>query len=505
MTTAYARHAAAVVPGLVVRARRSDYQLKAGTTYRIGRDPRSDIIMTDSRVSWRHAELRVDGDGWIIEDLGSTNGTFLGQERLGRIQIRADCVIRLGNPDDGPQLLCIPQAPAAPPIPAAPSAPAAAHPRPGADGQPPGMTAAEAHTQVIMRPARNRPVVAVLIPAWNEEKSIAATIDGLRSQTQAPDLIVVVANNCTDDTAAAARAAGAEVIEMPHNPHRKGGALNYGIETLLASLADKDRIFVMDADTVVVPRWFELANAVMDANPRAVVSGRYACRNARGLIGLLQRNEFARECRMIDRRGDRTHILVGTSTLLPVAMLREVIAARREGRLPAGYVYLPGSQTEDFELTLAAKTLGWQTISPHGCDAITDVMPTWKMLWHQRIRWMQGGVEDLRRYGWTRVTVPFHVRRAWILFGLAAMWLFYATVLATWASDGTVVTSLPWALLTLVFIADRVSGVRAQGTRSMLFAALLIPEILYNMFAQVVYATALYKAFRGGPSTWHET
>ena len=141
MTTAYARHAAAVVPGLVVRARRSDYQLKAGTTYRIGRDPRSDIIMTDSRVSWRHAELRVDGDGWIIEDLGSTNGTFLVQERLGRIQIRADCVIRLGNPDDGPQLLCIPQAPAAPPIPAAPSAPAAAHPRPGADGQPPGQPA----------------------------------------------------------------------------------------------------------------------------------------------------------------------------------------------------------------------------------------------------------------------------------------------------------------------------------------------------------------------------
>ena len=37
------------------------------------------------------------------------------------------------------------------------------------------------------------------------------------------------------------------------------------------------------------------------------------------------------------------------------------------------------------------------------------------------------------------------------------------------------------------------------------FAALLIPEILYNMFAQVVYATALFRAFRGSASTWHET
>ena len=109
-----------------------------------------------------------------------------------------------------------------------------------------GRAAAEAPTQAIRRPATTgrRPVVAALVPAWNEEKFIAATIDGLGRQTRPPDLIVVIANNCTDDTAAAARAAGAEVIEMPHNPHRKGGALNYGIETLLASLADKDRIFV---------------------------------------------------------------------------------------------------------------------------------------------------------------------------------------------------------------------------------------------------------------------
>ena len=87
--------------------------MKPGTTYRIGRDPKSDIVMTDSRVSWRHAVLRVDGDGWIIEDLGSTNGTFLGLQRLDRIEISAECVVRLGNPDDGPVLRCVPQVPAA--------------------------------------------------------------------------------------------------------------------------------------------------------------------------------------------------------------------------------------------------------------------------------------------------------------------------------------------------------------------------------------------------------
>ena len=47
---------AAGPPDLEVRTRRSVHQLTAGTTYRIGRDPKSDIVMTDSRVSWQHGE-----------------------------------------------------------------------------------------------------------------------------------------------------------------------------------------------------------------------------------------------------------------------------------------------------------------------------------------------------------------------------------------------------------------------------------------------------------------
>jgi ABC-type multidrug transport system ATPase subunit/ABC-type multidrug transport system permease subunit len=123
------------------------HEFQAGRTYVIGRDPQSDIVLTDSRVSWRHAQLRIEGDTWVLEDLGSTNGTFLGPERSERIEITIDCVVRLGNPDDGPILRCTPHAPAGPeaalpaesPAPAEPARPR--HAAPAASDLPPAPAA----------------------------------------------------------------------------------------------------------------------------------------------------------------------------------------------------------------------------------------------------------------------------------------------------------------------------------------------------------------------------
>ena len=93
-------------PVLVVKTQGSDQTLRAGSQYRVGRDPHSDIVINDSRVSWRHAVLRVDRDAWILEDAGSTNGTFLGTRRIGKVEIAQNCILRLGHPDDGPVMMC---------------------------------------------------------------------------------------------------------------------------------------------------------------------------------------------------------------------------------------------------------------------------------------------------------------------------------------------------------------------------------------------------------------
>ncbi len=51
-------------------------------SYVIGRDPSSGIVLDDPEASRRHAALRPGGDGVVVEDLGSTNGTYLNRRRV---------------------------------------------------------------------------------------------------------------------------------------------------------------------------------------------------------------------------------------------------------------------------------------------------------------------------------------------------------------------------------------------------------------------------------------
>jgi len=50
----------------------------------IGRNPECTLVLSDDFASGRHARIYRDGDGWRIDDLGSTNGTFVGGERIGQ-------------------------------------------------------------------------------------------------------------------------------------------------------------------------------------------------------------------------------------------------------------------------------------------------------------------------------------------------------------------------------------------------------------------------------------
>src|SRR5215472_7376162 len=105
---------AASAPPLAVRSQGSDRTLPAGPSYTIGRDPKSDILVNEDRVSWQHAVLKLDRGSWVLEDTGSTNGTFLGAQKVQKITLDGETTVRLGHPVDGPELTCSTGAPPRP-------------------------------------------------------------------------------------------------------------------------------------------------------------------------------------------------------------------------------------------------------------------------------------------------------------------------------------------------------------------------------------------------------
>ena len=64
----------------------------------IGRNPECSLVLDDEFASGRHARVIRGEDGWYVEDLGSTNGTYLGQYRVGDpVPVEAGAAIRIGR------------------------------------------------------------------------------------------------------------------------------------------------------------------------------------------------------------------------------------------------------------------------------------------------------------------------------------------------------------------------------------------------------------------------
>jgi ABC-type multidrug transport system ATPase subunit/pSer/pThr/pTyr-binding forkhead associated (FHA) protein len=92
------------VPELVLEFNGRTWTLDSSRSYTIGRDPQGDLVLDDARVSWRHATVsHVDG-GWVLEDHGSTNGTYVQGQRVQRTRLQPGTPVHLGNATDGPRL-----------------------------------------------------------------------------------------------------------------------------------------------------------------------------------------------------------------------------------------------------------------------------------------------------------------------------------------------------------------------------------------------------------------
>ncbi|WP_030257320.1 ATP-binding cassette domain-containing protein [Streptomyces violens] len=96
------RSDAVTAPELIVEAGGGSQVLSPLRTYHVGRDPASEVVLEDARVSWHHAVLHTTDGHWVVEDEESTNGTYTEGRRVQQSDVGPGSVIRFGNPADGP-------------------------------------------------------------------------------------------------------------------------------------------------------------------------------------------------------------------------------------------------------------------------------------------------------------------------------------------------------------------------------------------------------------------
>jgi cellulose synthase/poly-beta-1,6-N-acetylglucosamine synthase-like glycosyltransferase len=227
--------------------------------------------------------------------------------------------------------------------------------------------------------------VAVIVPAHNESTALLPTLVDIKPQLGARDRLLVVADNCSDDTAAVASAAGADVIER-NDPNRtgKGYALAWGIRHL--ALDPPDIVIVIDADCRVPRNSIYTLAASCGGTNRPVQS----------LSNMIMRDDSPIDTRVAEfawrvKNYVRPH---GLNNLgLPCQLMGTGMA------FPWNTIYAAnlasGSIVEDLKLGLELALAGSPAVFCPFPGVISDFPFTVEALQSQRLRWEQGHISTI--------------------------------------------------------------------------------------------------------------
>ncbi|MDX2205217.1 MAG: glycosyltransferase family 2 protein [Hyphomicrobiaceae bacterium] len=241
------------------------------------------------------------------------------------------------------------------------------------------------------RPARERAVAepyrtAILVPAHNEGAGLLPTLRDAQAQLRAGDRILVVADNCTDDTADVARASGVDVAVRTDATRRgKGYALEFGVRELTRD--PPDVVLVMDADCRFGPDAVRiLADAVMRTGRPA--QGLYLMHAPEGGAAKMHVHAFAYRIRNW-LRPLGMHLLglptqlFGTGMAFPFGL----IAGRDLGN---------SRLAEDTALGLDLASQGRAAIFCPDASITSWFPSSHKAADTQRLRWEQGNLSNVR-------------------------------------------------------------------------------------------------------------
>ena len=239
---------------------------------------------------------------------------------------------------------------------------------------------------------------AVLICARNEEAVVRLPVKSVMMGRYPADRreVIVLADNCTDATAARAREAGATVWEKTTPSAGKGDVLAWGLERVRAQ-GGFDAVAVFDADNIASDNWFEAMNDALQ-DGESVVTGRRHSSNARANIIA---GWYTVYWDMMNELSNRVRTNLGLSGKLTGTGFAFLLSALG----PEGW--RTRTMVEDVEFTVQGNLQGRRVAYVPEADYADEQPVHVAHMWRQLRRWATGGWQVARLYfvAWLRALV----------------------------------------------------------------------------------------------------
>ncbi len=352
----------------------------------------------------------------------------------------------------------------------------------------------------LIRKGRQHPVAgrklrfAVLICARNEERVIELPVRSILDASYPEDRrkVFVIADNCTDRTAEAARAAGATVWEKSTSSSGKGDVLAWGIERVREQ-GGFDAVAVFDADNTVDSGWFDAVNDALN-DGECVVTG---CRRASNVGENAISGWYAVYWAMMNELSNRVRTNLGLSGKLTgtgFAFLLSALGA--DG-------WRTRTMVEDVEFTIQGNLAG-RRVAYVGEAGYSDEQPvTLSAMWRQLCRWETGGWQVVRLYSipWVAKLLRKPSLRLFdsffsILTGFSVAFIHFANVIALVVKLSSGQPSLQAfqmfaGFVLLVFVMGWLTAAISVALSDRRGQPGLLPVVTFPLFSLILSASAL--------------
>jgi poly-beta-1,6 N-acetyl-D-glucosamine synthase len=320
--------------------------------------------------------------------------------------------------------------------------------------------------------------ISIIVPAYNEDKTITSTIQSLQKLDYPNYEIIVVDDGSSDQTYQKALQSKDNRTKVIHQPNMgKPNALNTGI-----AQSSGDIVLTVDADTTLHKDALSKIADHFAMNPKiGAIAGNVKIKNEHSIINVLQSAEYATGINLVRK----AQSVLGCVLVVPgpIAAIRREVIQRSGG-------FSDETFAEDFDMTLAILKAGYRIEYEEYSLAYTDAPKNTQDLIKQRRRWYRGMIQVLDKYKSMYLNPKYGLAGT---VGIPNLWLeavspfinlsLLLLILLTWAFTGQAYLTVVGIVVTFVVFFITNTVILSLEPRQKKRNYLIIPLLLfYNTF-----------------------